>query len=319
MDEKPVESLLMERERALGWKPSKTPFVIAFANLKGGVAKTTSSASLAGALTKSGYSVLAVDLDPQANLTLALGLNPGRYRNAISDVLYNAGSLVSISQETSIPGLDLAPSDPNLELAERFLSVMSNHETILRSAIEKMSSNGIVHYAIPNLHQASHYSGLAAVLHSENYLPNQENELRSIYDFLILDCPPSIGTITINALNAADLLIIPTQPEFFSSHALRSMMKTIQQIRSENNPNLGYRILITMVDQRNKIHKIIEQQIRDTFKSGVFDTSIGVDTKLRESSLQGVPITHFTTSSRGARQYFALAQELITYAQTKSL
>jgi chromosome partitioning protein len=163
-----------------------------------------------------------------------------------------------------------------------------------------------------DLPESAPFSTQKIELSTHKYTP------RPVYDFIILDCPPSVGAVTLNALNAADMLIIPTQPEYFSAHALRSMMGAIQQIRNRYNPNLVYRILITMFDKRNRIHREVEQQIRDTFKSGVFNTHIGVDTQLRESALQGLPITHFKTSSRSSQQYNALAQELIAYVQSKS-
>lgn len=268
--------------QGLSWQAAPTPFVIALANQKGGVAKTTSVVSLAGALGQNEQDILAIDLDAQANLTLALGKDPSRVRRAISEVLFNSGSLISISQETPVPGLDLAPADASMELAERFLPVRKNYETILRSAIQEIST---IHH---------------------------------VYDYIFLDCPPSIGAVTLNAMNAADLLIIPTQPEYFSAHALLSMMTTIQEIRKGDNPNLVYRILITMFDQRNRIHRDVEQQIRETFQGGVFTTTIGIDTKIKESALEGRPITHFKNNSRGSLQYQALAQELIAYVQSKS-
>jgi chromosome partitioning protein len=137
----------------------------------------------------------------------------------------------------------------------------------------------------------------------------------NVYDFIILDCPPFLGAVTLNALVAADLLIIPTQPEFFSAHALRSMMTTISQVRSQFNPNLIYRILITMLDRRNRVHRDVEEQIRLAFGEGVFETRIEVDTKLRESAIQGLPISHHHKHSRSALQYDNLAQELMQYVR----
>ena len=136
-----------------------------------------------------------------------------------------------------------------------------------------------------------------------------------IYDFILLDCPPFMGAVTLNALNAADILIIPTQPEYFSAHALRTMMETIRQVRNQHNQKLAYRVLITMYDQRNRIHRDVHAQIKETFTDGVFNTTIGVDTKLRESAVEGLPISHYKRQSRSALQYDALAQELIDYVR----
>jgi len=124
-----------------------------------------------------------------------------------------------------------------------------------------------------------------------------------------------MGAVTLNALVAADMLIVPTQPEFFSAHALRTMMATVRQVRNQHNPNWVYRILITMIDRRNRIHRQVYQQIHEAFGEGIFKAEIGIDTKLRESAVEGVPITHFKTRSRSALQYDDLAEELIEYVR----
>ncbi|OGO26884.1 MAG: hypothetical protein A2W33_04600 [Chloroflexi bacterium RBG_16_52_11] len=253
-------------------------YIIAVANQKGGVAKTTTAVSLGGALVKNGYQVLLIDLDSQADLTLGMGLNPRLIRGSIADVLLSSSSITSLCRETNIPGLDLIPSNSEMDLAEQFLPVRKNYEYILRSAFA-------------------------------NHLP------ANMYDTIILDCPPALGAVTYNALNAAHLLLIPTQPEYFSAHALKNMMQSIQRVRSEGNPALQYRILITMQDCRNRIHRNLSQELRNTFHNGVLDTVIEVDTKLRESSIAGMPITHYISRTRSATQYQALAQELTRYVQ----
>jgi chromosome partitioning protein len=251
------------------------PYVVAVANQKGGVAKTTTVVSLGGALVGHEKEVLLIDLDAQANLTLALGNDPARIRASITEVLFDSTKLVSVSRETSIPGLDLVPSNSGMELAERFLPVRKDYELILRNSLN---------------------TDLA-------------------YDFVILDCPPLIGAVTVNALIAADMLIVPTQTEYFSAHALKSLMGTIRRVRDEHNPSLIYRILITMYDRRNRIHREVGEQIRSAFGAGVFQTEIGIDTKLRESAVEGLPISHYRSRSRSAEQYDALAQEIMQYAR----
>jgi chromosome partitioning protein len=253
-------------------------YTIVVANQKGGVAKTTTAVSLGGALALTGKDVLLVDLDAQADLTLALGVTPSRSGGSIADVFFSSANLTTVSRETSIPGMDLVPAGSDMELAERFLPIRPNFEFLLRNAIQ-------------------------------THLPPD------FYDYVILDCPPALGAVTLNALNAANMLIIPTQPEYFSAHALRNMMPAVRRVRSQGNPSLLYRILITMHDRRNRVHRNLSEQLRNTFGEGVLNTVIDVDTKLRESSIAGLPVTHYNTRTRSTEQYQALAQELIQYVQ----
>jgi chromosome partitioning protein len=253
-------------------------YIFAVANEKGGVAKTTTAISLGGALVESGYEVLLVDLDAQANLSLGLGINPLNVRRSVADMLLNSASLISISRESNVPGLDVVPSNAEMGMAERFLPVRQNYEYILKNILTNT----------PNL---------------------------SSYDFVVLDCPPSLGAVTTNALVASQFVIIPTQPEYFSAHGLRNLMAMIRRVRAQTNPDLAYYILITMMDRRNRIHRTLSEQLRLTFKDGLLETVIEIDTKLRESNVAGLPITHYTPHSRSALQYRALAQELIQDVQ----
>jgi chromosome partitioning protein len=142
-----------------------------------------------------------------------------------------------------------------------------------------------------------------------NHLPE------NLYDYILIDCPPALGSTTINAMHASNMVLIPTQPEYFSSHALKNVITSIRQVRNSGNASLIYRILITLNDKRNRIHRSITDQLRSTFGSGVMQTVIDVDTKLRESTIAGLPITHFIAKTRGSLQYQDLAQELTGYAQ----
>ncbi len=252
-------------------------YVIAISNEKGGVAKTTTTLSLGAALVDSGQKILLVDLDPQANLSLALGLEPSKVERTSSEILLDSSPLLDSRLSTNIPGLDLIPANTALEQAEQILPVYLNYTSRLRNAIEQ---------TIP--------------------LP---------YHIILIDCPPSLGAITINALTAANLLIIPTQAEFFSAYALRDMMTIIRQVRAEDNPNLAYRILVTLLDLRNRTHRDIREQLEHTFGVGLFKTIIEIDTKLRESPILGLPITQYKPNSRGAQQYRSLAEELIQYVK----
>ncbi|HVN52819.1 MAG TPA: ParA family protein [Anaerolineaceae bacterium] len=251
--------------------------IITVANEKGGVAKTTTTLSLGAALVETGQEVLLVDLDAQANLTLALGIDSVKIRRSIANILLESASPVGISRETSVAGLDLIPSNSEMGLAERFLPIRQNYEYILRKALREMEP-----------------------LH---------------YDSIILDCPPYLGAVTVNALTAADMLLIPTQAEYFSVHALKNMMAQIKRIRGQTNPKLTYRLLITMLDRRNRTHRTLSEQLRTTFNTGLFQTTIDTDTKLREAPIAGTPIIHYASRSRSALQYRALAQEIIQYVQ----
>jgi len=255
-------------------------YVVTVSNEKGGVAKTTTSLSLGAVLAEAGQRVLLIDLDPQANLTLALGIEPGAAAVTSSHILIESASLNDARLKTEIENLDLVPSHPSIESAEQFLPVRTHYTLGIRRALEA-----------------------AAPLS---------------YDYIFLDCPPFLGAITTNALSAADLLIIPTQAEYFSAYALRNMMALIRRVRQESNPGLGYRILITLLDRRNRTHRSIQEQLQNTFGEGLFRTVIEIDTKLRESPIAGLPITRYRPGARGSLQYRELAQELTEYVKEKT-
>lgn len=254
--------------------------IVAVSNEKGGVAKTTTTLSLGSAVAEMGQRVLLVDLDPQANLTLALGYEPAESVRTSANVLIESMPVQNAIRKTEFERLDLVPGNGRIESAEQYLPIRTNYLTTLRTALEPSSRLG--------------------------------------YDYVFLDCPPSLGAITLNALAAANLLLIPTQAEYFSAYALRNMMSTIRRIRKEANSGLAYRILVTMMDRRNRTHRSIHEQLVATFGEGVFNTVIELDTKLRESPIAGQPITRYKPTSRGSLQYRVLAEELIEYAKETS-
>jgi chromosome partitioning protein len=138
------------------------------------------------------------------------------------------------------------------------------------------------------------------------------------YDLVIFDCPPFLGMLVLNALCASNLLIIPTQPEIFSIHALRNLMKWVNQVRLSHNPGLAYRLLLTMVDLRNRTHRMLCEELNRTFKQGLFETVINIDTKLRESPIAGVPVLTHSPNCRAAVQYRSVAQDILNYVKTKT-
>jgi len=249
---------------------------IAVSNQKGGVAKTTTCLSLGACLAEMKRNVLLIDLDPQAHLTVSLGLSPDKLRRAVDKALLGNTSLVSVSRESSIFGLDIIPANRMLIVLDKILYGRPDYQFHLKKGLEIMGEG--------------------------------------FYDFVLIDCPPSFGTLTLNGLTAADLLLIPVQCDYYSAYSLRHFVRMVRQVREKTNPWLTYRVLVTMYDRRNKICQVVLQQMRQGLNSVLLNTIIEVDTKLRESPAFGQPITQYAPQTRGAEQYRALAKELIDHA-----
>lgn len=248
---------------------------IAVGNQKGGVAKTTTCLSLGACLAEMGRTVLLIDLDPQANLTLSMGLKPEELRHTISEALLGNTSLVSISRESDVFGLDIVPASRELTVIDKVLYGRKNYEFFLRRKLDGMDKNS--------------------------------------YDFVLIDCPPYFGVLTLNALTAADLLIIPVQCEYYAMYALRQTIELAKMVRERTNPWLDYRVLVTMYDQRNKISQLMLAQMQQKLDRLLYNTVIEIDTKLKESPVFGKPITLYEPRTRSAQQYRALAKELINH------
>lgn len=246
---------------------------IAVNNHKGGVAKTTTCLSLGGALAEMGKSVLMIDLDPQAHLSLSLGVKPDTLHRHVGDALLRKNSLVGISRESTVMGLDIAPGNARLALVEKLLYGQKGYEFNLKQRIDSISEG--------------------------------------LYDYIIIDSPPSMGTLTLNALTAADLLIIPVQAEYYASQSLLQIADLVKLVQNKTNADLKYRVLVTMYDRRNKICRLVLQQLQTDLKSILYETIIGIDTKLKESPAFAQPITQYAPKTRSAQQYRDLAKELI--------
>ena len=255
-----------------------TPYVIALCHQKGGVAKTTTALSLSACFAEQGLDTLLIDLDPQGNATSALGLNPAALRHSAADVLLGNGRLVGISRETATTRLDLIGANSDMLTVDRCLHLRLGFEFVLRD-----------HLAKPDL---------------------------AHYNIVILDCPPALGSLATTALTASDMVIIPTQCEYFSMQAIKNTLKLVETVHVKTNPKLTFRLLVTMFDGRIGLHHSSLEQIRKHFSKALLNTVIGVDGKLRESQLMQQPITTFATHSRAAESYRHLTQELLIYVQS---
>ena len=247
--------------------------VIAIGNQKGGVAKTTTCLSLGGCLAEMGKTVLMIDLDPQCNLTLSMGIQPATLRRTVSDALLHNVSLLSVSRESGVMGLDIVPANTGLAAIDKVLYRCREYEAYLKEAMAALDEG--------------------------------------LYDYVLMDCPPSFGPVTLNALTAADMLLVPTQAEYYAARSLQHVFDLIRLVRRKTNPALQYRVVVTMYDRRNRICGRIYGQMQEAFPGSLLETVIEVDTKLRESPVVGKPITLYQPNTRGAQQYRALAEELM--------
>lgn len=261
-----------------------TARLIALVNQKGGCGKTTTAVNLAACLAVSNRRVLLIDLDPQANATVSLGVDPGKLERTIYQVLVDdpgdgdlAIDLSSVVVASNVPNLDLAPSSIDLAAAELELSARIGRENSLRKKI----------------------------------LP-----VRDSYDYIMLDTPPSLGLLTLNALVACEEVIIPIQTHYYALLGMRQLLRTLKVVREE----VGHQIEIagvvpTMYDARTSIGKEILQGIRDYFGDKVFASAIHFNIKLVESSMVGVPVFVHMRASRGAQEYMNLAREVMALEQ----
>ncbi len=253
---------------------SRKPYIIAIANEKGGVGKTTTTLAVGTILAERGHKILVIDLDPQGNLTLSLGYKP---------------------HDMPTPDLDLGTSG-TMFAKDSFQTETDNLDLVFARSL-----------IVDDDYQMRTTTGESSYLLSQDLMIMKGLS----YDYVIIDCPPSMTKIAINALLISDLLIIPTQSEFFSAFALKEMMEVIGTVRKDGNPDLPYRILITLFDKRNRIHHSIKKQLSHTFEAGLFETMIEIDTTLRKTAILGFS----TISGRGVKQYHKLVDELLEYIQ----
>ncbi|MFV0644313.1 MAG: ParA family protein [Sphingomonadaceae bacterium] len=245
---------------------------IAIANQKGGVGKTTTAINIATAMAATGWRTLLVDLDPQGNASTGMGITNEMRESSSYDLLVNDVSLQNVIQKTEIPGLDIIPATVDLSGAEVELVSVADRTDRLRNAL------------------AGHDS----------------------HEICFIDCPPSLGLLTLNALGAADTLLVPLQCEFFALEGLSQLLQTVERVQQRFNPSLGIiGIVLTMFDRRNRLTDQVADDVRDCLGKLVFESVIPRNVRLSEAPSHGMPALIYDHQCPGSRAYISLARELI--------
>ncbi|TQS70437.1 ParA family protein [Rhodobacteraceae bacterium] len=257
--------------------PVEKTKIIAVTNQKGGVGKTTTAINLASALVEKGRRVLLVDLDPQGNASTGLGVEPDAREYSTYDLLTGEISAKEVISVTQWDNLWLSPATTDLSSAD-----MELHANERRSFL---------------LHRALHHAEL------EDYR----------FDYILIDCPPSLSLLTVNAMVAADSVLVPLQAEFFALEGLSQLMLTVREVRQSANPKLRIEgVVLTMYDVRNNLSQQVEADVRATLGEIVFRTMIPRNVRISEAPSYAQSVLHYDSSSRGAKAYRALATELLS-------
>ena len=248
-------------------------FTVAIANQKGGVGKTTTAINVATAMAASGWRTLLIDLDPQGNASTGLGIGRELREQSSYDLLIGEATIRSVALQTSIPGLSVVPSVVDLSGAEVELVMLEQRAERLAKATAMAGSD---------------------------------------YDVCFIDCPPSLGLLTLNAMAAADTLLVPLQCEFFALEGLSQLLQTVERVRESLNPRLGIiGVALTMFDRRNRLTDQVADDVRDCLGNLVFDAVIPRNVRLSEAPSHGLPALVYDHACPGSRAYIALARELI--------
>jgi chromosome partitioning protein len=253
--------------------------VIAIANQKGGVGKTTTAINLAASLAANDFSILVIDIDPQGNCTTGLGVEKLEGLPTTYDILMGIRPVQEVIVSTALEGLSLVPADKNLVAAN--IEMVDNHrrEYRLRSAI---------------------------------------NGIRDAYHYILVDCPPALDLLTVNGMVAADSVLVPIQCEFFALEGISQLVDTVDRIREAFQPNLHIEgILLTMFDDRTNLTKQVANDLKEFFKDEVFETVIPRSIRLAEAPSFGKPILTYDPRSRGAESYIKLAKEIVANEQRR--
>lgn len=253
---------------------------IAIANQKGGVGKTTTAVNLAAVLASTGSSVLLVDADPQGNATSGVGIPRGSFRKSVYHCVVLGDSVADVLLDTEIPLLKVLPANKDLAGAEVELVEVEHRESRLRQALEGLDDQ---------------------------------------YQYILIDCPPSLGLLTLNALTAAKSLLVPIQCEYYALEGVTELFDTLARIRRLHNPSLTIEgLLLTMYDERTNLSSAVASDLRDFYGQQVFETVIPRNVRLAEAPSYGKPITLYDAHSKGAEAYLQLAKEIIAH-DTKGL
>ncbi len=253
--------------------------IIAIANQKGGVAKTTTAINLSASLAAMKRRVLLVDLDPQGNATMGVGVEKYDLERTVYDVLMGDLNVADVKEFAETSGMDVIPANIDLAAAEVHLMEKEQREFRLRMALESVKDD---------------------------------------YDYIFIDCPPSLNMLTVNALVAADSVMIPMQCEYYALEGLSALLDTIEQIRDNINPNLEIEgILRTMFDPRNRLSLDVTNQLHKYFPDKVYRTAVPRNVRLAEAPSHGMPVMYYERNSNGARAYFALAGEMTRKADAQ--
>lgn len=253
---------------------AKNPRIIAIVNQKGGVGKTTTTINLAAALTLRGKKVLMMDLDPQGNAATGLGIPRATRDITVYDVMVDGVDLASATMDTVVPGLKLVPSHIDLAGAELEMGDRTGRTTILRDAIA--NDNGV-------------------------------------YDYILIDCPPSLNLLTVNALSAARSVLVPLQCEFFALEGLSQLLQTVEMAKANINPDLVIDgVMLTMYDQRNRLSAQVAADVRKHLGRAVFKTIIPRNVRIAEAPSFGKPVLMYDPNCSGSLAYKALADELLS-------
>jgi len=256
-------------------RESARPKIIALANQKGGVGKTTTAINLGAALAEAGYGILLVDLDPQGNASTGLGLYLEDRNLTSYDLLMEGLPVRDVVHRIGVNGLAVIPATADLSSADLDLSAREDRSVLLRHALRRAEMND------------------------------------AGYDFVLIDCPPSLGLLTVNGLIAADSVLVPLQSEFYALEGLSQLLLTVREIRGSANPDLRIEgVLMTMVDRRNRLSRQVEADARENLGEIVFQTVIPRNVRLGEAPSHAIPVLEYDSYSKGSEAYRALASEL---------